>query len=295
MYVLLLILFITGIQVQAQNQCSCSCCLGQSCQPALIGNVNVQNCSAEICLTQCRCTYSQCSAASTSYGQVLSQCLTTVNTLYTCRCLCCNAGTPTCAPIFIGYTSAYSCDVSACSIACTVQYPSQCVSNQYGQSQGSCSGVMTTTTAIPTVAPWLGYACSCLYCPSGYTCSSNTLIGIASASECSSSDCTLACQNRFPLTCTTTYLSQITGVCLTQNSGRTRCKCNCCGTTGCIDYELTTNDTCSSCYARCQQVSPCTSTRPVTYVCTADGLLRTANLTLSIFILILLIDVSFLN
>jgi hypothetical protein len=283
MYVLLIILFVTGIG--AQYQCSCSCCLGQSCQPTLVGNVNVQNCSAELCLAQCRCTYSQCSATNAFYGQVLSQCLSTIVNQYSCQCLCCNTGSVTCTPIFVG-----------CSIACTDQYPAQCVSNQYGQTVGTCSGTVTTTTAITTVAPWLGNICSCLYCPSGYSCLSNTLVGVTSVSQCSSSDCTLACQNRYPVTCTTAYLSQISGVCLIQTSGRTRCKCNCCSTTGCIDYELNTNDTCTSCYSKCQQVSPCvySTTRPITYTCaTNNSIIK--KFSFPVFILMIIIIVSFFN
>lgn len=291
MYVLLIILFVTGIR--AQNQCSCSCCLGQACQPSLVGSVNVQNCSAEMCIAQCRCTYPQCSATSPSFGQILSQCLSTITTQFTCQCLCCNTGSPICSPIFVGYTTAYSCQIGACSIACSVQYPAQCVANQYGQTAGSCTGPLTTTTAITTIAPWLGYLCSCIYCPSGYSCSSNTLVGVTSVSQCSSSDCTLACQNHYPLTCTTSYLSQISGVCLIQGSARIRCKCNCCGSAGCVDYELNTNDTCTSCYSKCQQVSPCMNTRPITYTCTSSKPIINANFSLSVLTLILLVVLSF--
>jgi hypothetical protein len=288
--VLLIVLLVTGIR--AQNQCSCACCLGQTCAPIIVGTVSVQNCSAEMCLAQCRCQYYQCGATSPSYGQVLSQCLTTPVTLYSCQCLCCNAGNIQCTPTFVGLASAYLCQPSACSIACFSQYPAQCLSNQYAQTVGTCVGPVTTTTAMTTVAPWLGYLCSCLYCPSGYTCSSNTLLGVTSVSQCSSSDCTEACQSRYPYTCTTAYLSQVSGVCLTQGIGRIRCKCNCCGSSGCIDYELTTNDTCTSCYSRCQQVSPCVNSRPVTYSCTNNSIIIT-NFSLSVLILILIIVLSF--
>jgi hypothetical protein len=294
MYVLLIVLLVTSIRAQYQNQCSCSCCLGQGCQPVTVGTVNVQNCTTEMCLAQCRCTYPQCSA-NYPYGQLSTQCLSPINTLYSCQCLCCNTGSIICTPTFVGYSSAYFCLPTACSIACYTQYPAQCVLNQYAQTIGTCVGAATTTIAMTTVAPWLGNICSCLYCQSGYTCTSNILVGVTSVSQCSSSDCTQACQNRYPLTCSPSYLSQINGVCLTQASGRTRCKCNCCGTVGCLDYELNTNETCTSCYAKCQQVSPCMNTRAVTYTCALNNSIITANFSLSLLILTLIIVVSFFN
>jgi hypothetical protein len=290
MYVLLIILLVTGIRAQYQNQCACSCCLGQSCPAVIVGMVNVQNCTADICLTQCRCTYPQC-AANPPYGQLLAQCTNPVYA-FTCQCLCCNTGSSTCAATFVGYATAYACQPGACSIACIAQYPAQCISNQYGQTVGTCLGAVTTTTAMSTIAPWLGNICSCLYCQSGYTCTSNLLVGVASVSQCSSSDCTSACQNRYPTTCSTSYLSQINGVCLIQANSRTRCKCNCCGTYGCLDYDLSTNDTCASCYAKCAQVSPCPNSRPVTYTCTANQPRLMANFLLSVFILIFIIIVK---
>lgn len=292
MYVLLIILFVTSIQ--AQSQCSCSCCLGQYCSPVIVGTVNVQNCSSELCLAQCRCTYSQCAAMSSTYGQVLSQCVTPVYTLYNCRCLCCNGVSVPCTPMYVGLSSSYQCTDSACGVACANQYPSQCVTNMYGQILGSCVGTVTTTTAMTTIAPWLGYLCSCLYCPSGYTCTSNTIVGTTSVSQCSSAaECTSACQNHYPSTCTTTYLGQIYGVCLSQGSTRTKCKCNCCGNNGCLDYDINTNDTCTSCYARCQQLSPCASTRPITYTCTAQCSL--IHLNLPLLVIILIFSFTFLN
>jgi hypothetical protein len=295
MYVLLIILLVTGIRAQYLNQCACSCCLGQSCPAVVVGMVNVQNCSADICLAQCRCTYPQC-AANPPYGQLLTQCTNPVNA-FTCQCLCCNTGSSACTPTFVGYATVYQyqCQISACSIACAAQYPAQCVANANGQTQATCLGLVTTTTAMTTIAPWLGNICSCLYCQSGYTCTSNLLVGVTSVSQCSSSDCTSACQNRYPITCSTSYLSQISGVCLVTANAKTRCKCNCCGTYGCVDYDLTINDTCTSCYSRCAQVSPCMNSRPPTYTCTANQPKITADFLLSVFILILLFVVNLFN
>ncbi|CAF1232193.1 unnamed protein product [Rotaria sordida] len=291
MYVLLIALFVTGIQ--AQNRCSCSCCLGQYCQPTIVGTVTVQNCSTETCLTQCRCSYPQC-AANYPYGQLFAQCSSPVYTLFNCECSCCNTGLFTCIPTFVGFTTAYVCQVSLCSVKCREEYPTQCVSNENGQTQGRCTGPLTTTTTSTAITPWLGTLCSCSYCQSGYTCLSNLLLGVTSASECSSSACIQACQNQYLSTCpTATYLNQINGVCLTEIKGRTRCKCNCCGGSGCIEYELNTNETCTSCYAKCQQVSPCTSTLPVTYACTLNKSMILTNYSLSIIILTLIIVMIF--
>ncbi|CAF2706673.1 unnamed protein product [Rotaria sp. Silwood2] len=292
MYVLLIALFITGIQ--AQNKCSCLCCLGQYCQPLMVGTVNVQNCSTETCLSQCRCSYPQC-AANYPYGQILAQCSSPAYTLFNCECKCCNTGLFTCIPTFVGYSTSYLCDISSCSIACSIQYPMQCVSSQNGQTQGLCTGPVTTTTTSTPMPPWLGNICSCSHCQPGFTCSPNLLVGITSASQCSSPACTQACQNRYVSTCSPTYLNQISGVCLSETNGRTKCKCNCCGGYGCIDYELNTNETCTTCYAKCLQVSPCTSTLPVTYTCTLNKSIILTNYSFSIIILTLIIAVILLN
>jgi hypothetical protein len=295
MSVLLIVLLVTGItaQIPNPNQCTCSCCVGQSCQPGMVGTVSVQNCTAEMCLAQCRCTYPQC-AANPPYGQLLAQCVSPVY-LSTCQCLCCNTGSISCMPTFVGYATAYQCQPVPCSIACYKQYPSQCVADQNGQTQGTCIGPVSTTPIMTTIAPWLGNICSCLYCQSGYTCTSNLLLGVASASQCSPSDCTVACQNRYPLTCSTLYLSQISGVCLIQGSGRNRCKCNCCGGTGCIDYELNTNETCSTCNVKCQQVSPCMNSRLPTSTCVINNSIITTNFSLTILFLTLIIVMIFLK
>jgi hypothetical protein len=280
MYVLLIVLFVTAIH--GQNQCECSCCSGQSCQPSIVGSVTVPNCTAEICLANCRCTYPQC-AANPPYGQLLSRCINPIDR-YTCRCSCCRTNSGPCMATLLGFATGYHCDTSACSIACYNQYSNQCMFDPYTQMQGTCDGPVTTTTPMTTVAPWLGNICSCLYCQSGYTCTSNVLVGITSAPQCSASDCTTACHNRYPTTnlCSTSYLNQINGVCLAEGNARTRCKCNCCGLYGCVDYEVNTNDTCPSCYGRCTQVVPCVNSRPITYTCTADQ----SRITVSFFLLV---------
>jgi hypothetical protein len=292
MYVLLIFLLVTGIRAQLlSSQCSCACCLGQACAPSVVGSFTLQNCSVDACATQCRCAYSQC-AATYPYGQVLVQCLPPPTTYFNCACQCCNTGTVACIPTFVGYTTAPSCDT--CNIACYANYPSQCVI-QTGQTQSICGTVVTTTTTASTIAPWLGYICSCLYCQFGSTCSSGVMVAVSSASQCSSSECTQACQNRYSSSCSTTYLSQISGTCLSQGSGKTKCKCNCCRGFGCIDYEVNSNDTCTSCYSKCQQVSPCTNTPTVTYTCAATTSIITSNLSLQVVIMIYIIVTKFFN
>lgn len=285
MYVLLtIVLFVTSIRAQYSNQCECSCCIGQSCLPVIVGTVNVQNCSAEICLAQCRCTYSQC-GANPPYGQLLSRCLNPIIS-YTCQCACCNVGFPTCTVAPVGTAIAYACDPSSCGIACKEKYPLQCSSGLNGQVQGICAGPVLTTTAMTTIAPWSGNVCSCFFCQSGYMCQSNVLLGITSASQCSSSDCTSACQSRYTSTsiCSTLYLNQISGVCLSEGNARIKCKCKCCGSYDCIDYEINTNETCGACNTRCRQVAPCASTNRVDYTCTADQPKITVNFFLFVFI-----------
>ena len=286
MFLLLIISLAIPVTIYAQNQCECACCLGQPCQPLIVGTVNVPNCTAEICLANCRCTYSQC-AANPPYGQLLSRC-TIPTERYTCQCSCCRTTSGPCTPSFVGFAIAFYCDISACSIACSNQYPTQCISDQNGQVQGSCVGPVTTTTPMTTVSPWLGNICSCLYCQSGYTCTPNVLVGITSAPQCSASDCTAACRNRYPTAslCSTSYLNQINGVCLAEGNGRTRCKCNCCGLYGCVDYEVITNDTCSLCNERCAQVVPCVNSRPITYTCTAAVDQAVMTVKSSLFLLI---------
>ena len=273
---------------RAQSPCSCSCCLGQNCQPTIVGTVYPQNCTTELCLAQCRCSYTQC-LSSQPYGQVLAQCTSPMNQMYNCQCQCCNTGTATCLPQFVGVASSYSCQPGACSIACKDQYPFQCVSNQNGQTQGTCTGLMTTTTTMTTTAfsPWLGNVCSCTFCQAGSFCPSNLVLGIASASQCSSTACVQACQNRYSRACPSTlYSGQVSGVCVSQTGGNIKCRCNCCGGTGCLDYELSANGTCTSCNAVCQQYSPCPNSFSATYTCASNRARTSTNASLGFVLLV---------
>jgi hypothetical protein len=289
MYLLLIILI--AAEIRAQNPCLCTCCLGQGCQPIMLKPIDMQNCTAETCLTQCRCTYSQC-LSNYPNGQISTQC---TFPLSTCQCQCCRAASPGCTPIFVGYATSYLCQTSSCSIACTTQYPDQCVSNVYGQTQGSCVGPMTTTTTTTTIGPWLGNVCSCSYCQSGSMCPSNVVLGVTSASQCSSSACTQTCQNRYQLTCpTTSNAGQVSGICTSQATGNTKCKCNCCGGNGCINYEININGTGASCYATCQQQSPCLNSYSVTYTYSLNSSKISASFSLSFVILALIITFRFI-
>ncbi|CAF3078682.1 unnamed protein product [Rotaria socialis] len=291
MYVLLLIaVLVTGIQ--AQSRCTCSCCLGQYCQPTIVGTVDVRTCSPEVCSAQCRCAYPQC-AANSPYGQVFVQCSPPVYPLFNCECRCCRTGSFTCIPTPVGLSTSYLCEISACSVACSSQYPSQCISNENGTTQGSCLGPLITTTTTTAMPPWLGSLCSCSFCQSGSICSSSLLLGVTSASQCSAPACTQACQNRNPSTCSLSYLNQINGVCLSEVRGRTKCKCNCCSGYNCLDFELNINETCTSCYSKCQQVSPCVNTFSVTYTCSSNNSTISTNFTLSYMFFIFIIAVIF--
>ncbi|CAF4028358.1 unnamed protein product, partial [Adineta steineri] len=230
-FVLILFLITT---IHAQYPCSCLCCIGQNCQSATIGYVYAPYCTADSCSQTCRDKYYQCSAY-TPYGQATGQCIsgTTIapaNGPYSCRCDCCSSGSTTCAPVLVGYTTTYSCLPGSCSIACNSAYPLLCVSNQYGQTQGSCQGLTTTATTTTTIGPWLGNACSCYCCTSNSYCIPTILVGNTSAAQCSTVACTQACQIRYPPLCPlTTSVGQTLGQCLTSVSGTTRCRCNCCG------------------------------------------------------------------
>ncbi|CAF1023163.1 unnamed protein product [Adineta steineri] len=134
---------------------------------------------------------------------------------YSCRCDCCNTGSASCSTSYVGTSIAYTCASDSCSISCALQYPSQCVTNQNGQTQGQCVGLITTTTTTTTITsgPWLGNTCSCMCCQSGSGCSP-TYVGITSASQCSTTACTQACQARYPSVCPSLFLlGQTQGTC----------------------------------------------------------------------------------
>ena len=245
--------------VRAQNECSCYCCIGQGCPSRLVGNVNLQTtCSADTCLAQCRCSYVEC-VASLPYGQAYAQCKAPVNPPSRCLCRCCNGGgQATCQPNIVGEAVGSQCTASECGIACFFRYPTICVWNGTGVTNGDCIGPVTTTMATTTTTynPWLGNLCSC--CRGNSPCSSSNLLGITSASQCSSSACAQACQNRYVTGCLSSpFANQISGTCAAQTAGNIKCRCNCCSGPECFDYELNANGSCSSCTGMCQQMSPC--------------------------------------
>ncbi|CAF1589151.1 unnamed protein product [Rotaria magnacalcarata] len=241
----------------------------------------MSSCTVDTCLQQCRTFYSQCQANIPS-GQAQGQCSSSVSPLYQCRCDCCFTGSASCIPAFIGYGSAYVCNAGACSISCTSQYPSQCISNQYGQVSGTCTGLITTTTTTTTTNMiGTGYTCSCMCCSSGSNCSPNINVGFTIASQCSSSSCMQACQNRYPVYCPSIpSLGQSNGICTNQVNGNTRCKCQCCTTNGCPAYEINTSGDCTSCSALCQQQFPCGSANPTVYTCSTNKSKQSAEFSL---------------
>ena len=163
------LVFITSAQTQSYP-CSCSCCFGRGCQATLMsGSVQAQQCSDASCLAACKARFYQCTA-SPNDGQAIGKCQTTTTPIttnspllggpYSCRCNCCNTGSFQCAPTTVGMTNAYTCDVAACSIACSKQYPSVCVNNQYGQTQGTCVGTSVSTPTIPSGSVRCGCSCT---------------------------------------------------------------------------------------------------------------------------------------
>lgn len=277
---------------EAQYPCSCSCCLGPNCLSSLVGYVYATNCSQDNCLSFCKTNYYQCSAQP-PYGQSNAQCLSSTTIApatapYSCRCDCCNAGTASCTPTLTGYTTAYSCASGACSIACTTQYPLACISNQYGQTQGTCLGLTSTAgTTTTTTASWLGNSCSCYCCQSGPYCMPNTNVGNTSSYQCSTYSCTLACQNQYPSLCPSRpYLGKSFGKCSNNLTGSTQCLCKCCGTYGCQNYNVSTDADCSSCPSLCQQQTQCVNSYQIKYDCESNSgiLLKSQLFQITIFI-----------
>ncbi len=291
MYSLIILLLISYVQTQ-QDTCSCSCCLGMSCSPSYVGNIIVPGCTVDTCRVSCRDRFAQCRMDYPS-GQLVPQCSsipTTLSPLYNCQCDCCKTGSSTCTPFFIGYSTAYVCSVGACSISCAIQYPTLCVS-QTGQTVGSCTGPITTTTALSTTsAYWFGNTCSCMCCQTGPNCIPVTIGDVAI--QCSSVSCTAACQNRYPQNCPLyANLGQTNGICRNQNTGNLRCRCQCCGINGCPYYDFNTND-CASCNTRCQQ--QCGTTIGVTYTCSRSNKSIQFSLPLIIFITMFILPIYFM-
>jgi hypothetical protein len=304
MHPLIILLLINYVRTQ-QDLCSCSCCFGQSCNPVYIGALSMQFCTAETCRTNCRNSYPQCQANDQN-GQVVPYCFSytpTNSPLYNCQCDCCKTGVLPCTPFFVGYSTAHICDPSACSISCFRQYPNQCASDSTGQTSGTCVGLITTTTTITTTTSatvstsagsLLGNTCSCMCCQSGPNCSPNIQVGIATVSQCSPTSCTAACQNQYSAACPSLpYLGLTNGICLNQNSGKTRCQCQCCVTNGCPSYDIYTNEDCTSCHTLCQQQSPCGTTIPATFVCNSSIPTKSTQFPLPLIILISLFILFF--
>ncbi|CAF0861143.1 unnamed protein product [Rotaria sordida] len=262
------LLLLTSVRAQ-QHLCLCSCCYGLSCNLISLPAISMQTCTLETCLARCQATYSQCQIHH-PYNLISPQCNSTTAPLFNCRCDCCNTGSPSCSPSYIGNSLAFVCNTESCSISCATQYPNLCVSNQYGRTQGTCQGLRTTTTTTSTqtaIEPWLGNACSCMCCQTGFYCSP-TYVGLTSASQCSSGACTQACKNRYPLLCPSLLTNgKVNGTCVSSTSGNTLCKCGCCSANGCMNYEISTYGNCAMCNSICRQQSPCAKPDHVTHTC----------------------------
>ena len=290
MYSLIILLLVSSVQTQ-QDLCRCLCCRGQSCSPVMVGTFNVSSCTANTCLAQCR-TYSQCQLDYPN-GVASPECSTSTlvaDGLFTCQCSCCNTGSTLCTPTLIGESTAYVCSPYACSISCNAKYPNYCVENEKGLSNGTCIGPITTTTTTTTsngsstTGSWLGNTCSCMCCKSGPDCSPNIAVGLTSASTCSSAACTQTCQTQYPFDCPSlSYLGQTNGTCTNQNSGSTRCECQCCRSNGCLSYPMNILGTCELCGTACRQQSQCINPVSVTYTCNSNKSIRLP-VSVSIFI-----------
>ncbi|CAF2991975.1 unnamed protein product [Rotaria socialis] len=268
-----ILIIILSTIIRAQYPCSCSCCVGSNCQSCIISYAYAPSCTATSCLQVCSARYYQC-AANAPYGQASGTCLsaTTITPLsgpYSCRCDCCNLNSSSsCAPALVGYTTAYSCSTGSCSISCNSQYPLLCVSNQNGQTQGTCQGPSMTTTSTTTTGAWLGNACSCYCCQSGPYCLPTINVGNTSSPYCSMYACTQACQAQYPSLCPSTpYFGRTNGRCLNATTGNTRCQCRCCGTNGCRGYNVYTSAGCTSCLSLCQQQTQCANAYQTTQSC----------------------------
>jgi hypothetical protein len=198
--------------------------------------------------------------------------LTPANGPYSCQCNCCNSGSVSCTTSLIGYTNAYSCSAGSCSIACTTQFPTVCISNQYGQTTGTCLGLTTSTTTSTISTPSLGNACSCYCCQSGPNCLPLTIVANTTALQCSTLACTQACQDGYPTLCPSSLFVGLTsGLCTNPMSGNIRCQCNCCGLNGCLNYNVYTSGGCGSCSTLCRQQTQCINSNPGTYSCYSNS------------------------
>lgn len=246
-----------------QSSCLCSCCNGFSCNPILLPAIYVPNCTLTQCLAQCQVTYSQC-RINQYYDRISAECRSVSTPQYICRCQCCKIGSTSCVPSYVGSAVSFLCNIESCSIACANQYPNLCASDHLGQTQGSCVGPVTTTT---TLAPWSGNTCSCACCNTGSFCSP-VYVGTISDYRCTSGTCTQVCQNQYPSKCPYwSNLGQVVGTCTSSTNENIRCKCQCCGTNGCLNFELIHSQDCRMCDSMCRSRSPCTINDPITYSC----------------------------
>lgn len=276
---LTIVLLLTMVHAQ-QDSCSCTCCSGQNCSPYTLPPLPLQSCTQDRCVAQCRTSYPQCQNGYPN-GVLSAACSSTLTPQYNCRCDCCNTGSSSCTPVFVGNAVGFTCQTGSCSILCSQLYPTQCISNQFGQTQGTCTGQLTTTSTTTTTAgPWLGNSCSCNCCSTGSSCSP-FYVGATSASQCSATSCTQACRNQYPATCPSfTSTGQSSGTCTSQGGGSTRCKCNCCGMSGCSDIEVNTSGSCASCESACRQQPQCTNAYQVTPTCLSSGIERSITFSL---------------
>lgn len=297
---ILILVFVNFASFHAQSstpyQCTCACCNSPGCMPSLMGYAQSSVCSAEACLTQCRCAYSQCLTLP-PYGQAIATCSSSIQVPGYCQCRCCNTGSTNCQPNFVGEAVAGTCTVEGCSIACYVRYPGLCGFNQSGITLGLCTGPVTTTTLMSTTLQpvWLGNVCVCTFCQSAVACYSPLFLGATSSAQCSTSSCTQACQSRFTPSCATTnYQGQVTGMCPSLAMGNIKCRCNCCGASiGCIDYDLNINGTCTSCQGACQQVSPCGNLYGATSICSFNRMNSLMHRSLTNILIFTMISILF--
>lgn len=292
MYLWIILLLINYVQAQ-QDMCSCSCCIGVLCTPSYFGTGHVPSCTLETCRTYCRNSFYQCQ---TDYpnGRLESQCSpSTTAPSFGCKCDCCKTGTTSCTPVFVGYSTAYACQPGLCSISCAGQYPNQCVADATGLTVGECTGPITTTTTTTTTTTSvyaLGNTCSCTCCQSGPNCIPNIVVGNTTAVQCSSAACIAACQTQYSSQCPSLpNLGQTNGVCINQNTHR--CGCQCCGTSGCLSYELPTNIGCTSCNTLCQE--RCGTTVGVTATCDSNRTNKSIQFSFPLIIFIIIFILPF--
>lgn len=215
---ILSLLLLTYARAQ-DDACTCSCCLGLSCSAMFIGNYSMAYCTTQKCRDFCRSISGHCQADYPD-GQLQAVCVYSREPLFNCDCHCCNTGSALCTPVYVGASTAFACQTGACSLSCNEKYPTQCVNNQNGQTNGTCVSSITTTTTTTTTTTSLmtavstGRNCSCWCCPSGPTCIPDIYVGDAPVTTCSPVSCAQACQQRYPAYCPNgAELGRVNGTC----------------------------------------------------------------------------------